>query len=57
MIVSGQLYAAAALSRGKQPLYPLDGRLDGHQIRSGHKGSEEQSSLPLPETEARSSGP
>jgi hypothetical protein len=39
MGVSGQRHAPAALyPRGKDPRYPLDGRLGGPQSRSGHRG-------------------
>jgi len=34
--VSGQLHATAPLSQGKEPPYPLDGRLGGLQNQSGH---------------------
>jgi hypothetical protein len=47
MEVSDQLHAPAALPPGKGPLYPLDGKLGGPQIRSG-RGSEEKNSQPLP---------
>jgi hypothetical protein len=40
--VSGQRHAPAMLyRRGKDPRYPLDGRLGGPQNRSGHKGYRE----------------
>jgi hypothetical protein len=39
MGVSGQRHVPAALyPRRKDPLYPLDRRLDGPQSRSGHRG-------------------
>jgi len=47
MEVSGQLHAPAALTPGKGPRYPFDGRLGGHQSRSERDG-EEKNSQPLP---------
>jgi hypothetical protein len=47
MEVSGQLHAPAALPPRKNPRYPLDGRLDGPENRSG-RGSEEKNSQPPP---------
>jgi hypothetical protein len=44
--VGGQLLALAVLFPGKEPWYPLDMRLDGHQSLSGLHG-EEKSSQPL----------
>jgi hypothetical protein len=46
MEVSGQLHNPAALPPGKEPLYPLERRLRGHQSRSGHGGEEK---IPSPE--------
>jgi len=51
MEVSGQLHAPAALPPGKRPWYPLDRRLGGPQIQSGHGGEEKNSHL-LPGLEA-----
>jgi hypothetical protein len=50
MEVSGQLYDPAALPPGKEPLLPLDRRLDGPQSRSG-RGGEEKNSQSLPRIE------
>jgi hypothetical protein len=47
MEVSGQIHAPAALPQGKNLRYPLDRRLGGPQIRSGH-GGEEKNSQPPP---------
>jgi len=47
MEVSGQLHALPALPLGKEPRIPLDGRLGGPQIHSGH-GGEEKNSQPPP---------
>jgi hypothetical protein len=47
MEVSGQVHAAAALTPGKEPRYPLDRRLGGPQSRSGRDGKE-KNSQPLP---------
>jgi hypothetical protein len=42
--VSGQRHAPAALyTRGEDPQHPLDRKLGGPQIRSGHKRLEEKS--------------
>jgi len=38
MELTGQLYAPAALPPGKEPLVPLDRRLDGPRSRSGRGG-------------------
>jgi hypothetical protein len=48
--VSGQFYASATLSPGKEPWYPLGRRLCGSQNRSG-QGGEEKNSQPLPALE------
>jgi hypothetical protein len=40
MEVSGQLYAPAALPRGKSPRYPLHRRLGGAKSRYGRRGEE-----------------
>jgi hypothetical protein len=45
--MSDQLHAPAALPQGKNPWYPLDRRLGGHQSRSEH-GGEEKNFQPLP---------
>jgi hypothetical protein len=47
MEVSGQLQAPATLTQGKSLCYPLDGRLNVPQSRSG-RGDEEKNSQPLP---------
>jgi hypothetical protein len=47
MEVNGQVHAPTTLLPGKEPLYPLDGRLAGPQSRSG-RGCEEKNSQPLP---------
>jgi hypothetical protein len=47
MEVSGQLHEPAVLPPRKRPRYPLDRRLGGLQIRSGH-GGEEKNSKPPP---------
>jgi hypothetical protein len=39
-VVSGKLYAPAALPLGKEPGYPLDRRLGGPQSRSRRRGEE-----------------
>jgi hypothetical protein len=46
MEVSCQLHAPAALPPGKEPRYPLYGRLGGPQSRSGRSG-EKKNSQPL----------
>jgi hypothetical protein len=40
MEVSGQLHAPAALLPGKEPWYPLDRKLGGHQGHSRCSGEE-----------------
>jgi hypothetical protein len=50
MEVSSQLHAPAALPPGKDPLVPLDRRLDGPQSRS-ERGGLEKNSQPQPEIE------
>jgi hypothetical protein len=47
MEVSDQLHAPASLPSRKEPLVPLDRRLDGPQSRSG-RGGEEKNSQPPP---------
>jgi hypothetical protein len=44
--VSGQLHAPAALTPGKETLYPLDRRLGEPQNRSGRRGEEKIFTLP-----------
>jgi len=46
MEVSGQLHSLPALPSGKEPRYPLNGRLSGPQGHSG-RGVEEKNSQPL----------
>jgi len=43
MQLSGQIHSPVALLPGKSPLYPLDRRLHGFQIRSGRGGDEKKS--------------
>jgi len=43
MEVSGQLHTLAALSPEKEPLVPLDRKLDKPQSWSGHGGEEKNS--------------
>jgi hypothetical protein len=51
--LSGQRHAPAALyARGKHPRYSLDGRVDGPQSWSGHRG-QGKCPLPLPGIEPR----
>jgi hypothetical protein len=52
MDVNGQLHGPAALTPGKQPLYPLDRRLGGPQNRYG-RVPKKKKFLPLPEVELR----
>jgi hypothetical protein len=40
MEMSGQFYAPAALTPGKEPRYPLDRRLDGPRSRYGRCGEQ-----------------
>jgi hypothetical protein len=47
MEVSGQHQSPALLSPGKEPRYPMEGRMAGHQIRF-ERGSEEQKYLLTP---------
>jgi len=47
MEVRGQLHDLAALPHGESPCYPMDRRLDGAQIHSGHGGEEKNSQPPL----------
>jgi len=47
MEVNGQLHTPAALSPGKESLYPLDRRLDGTQSSSGRGGEDKNSQPPL----------
>jgi hypothetical protein len=50
MEVSGELHVPAALPAGKEPWYPWDRKLGGHQSRSG-RGGEEKNSQPPPGVE------
>jgi hypothetical protein len=45
MKVSGQLHTLAALSREKNPRYPLDRRLSGPQSWSGRGGEEKKNCI------------
>jgi len=38
MEVSGEVYATLALTPGKEPQCPLNGKINGTQRRSGHVG-------------------
>jgi hypothetical protein len=44
--VSWQLHAPAALGQGKKPRYPLNGKLDRPQSRSGRFGEENAFAMP-----------
>jgi hypothetical protein len=46
MELSGWLHAPTAISRRKEPRYPLARRLGGSQSRSGRGADEKESSLP-----------
>jgi hypothetical protein len=44
--VSGQIHAPAGFPPGKEPQYPLDRRLGGHQSWSGRGGEEKKDDFP-----------
>jgi hypothetical protein len=47
MEVSGEVYATVALTPGKEPQYPLNGKINGTQRRYGHVGEKKNILSPL----------